>query len=287
MRVIQLNGIAIRKFFVIIAILFCKVPEDCLKGCAGEEILLFQAQALSLLGAVIRVQDGRNAFRQSLFLHGCRIFLLVEKLKTEWVNRFRLPEAERVDCLSPITNHRHIIRDSIDVLVAQNDKYFFIFPAHAPRITPGKPVIRFFVLKAVAEALLKKAVAVTDSKAHKRDILCCSAVEEAGGKTSKAAVSKGIIFNILKKVCLPSNIFQKSLCLLQEAKVHQIAVNNAAKQEFCRKITSDLPFFRLLPCLAAYIHRGVRNSVVKLFRISGRRLNMFVLQKPVPDCFLK
>ena len=174
MGVVQLDGIFLRERCKIIPMLLFVLAQDILEGCAGEEILLFQAQALSFVRIVVWIQHAGNRLCFVALPHRTVVFLLVKQLEIESIDGFRLPEAQRIDPLSAVPNDRHIVRHRIYLLVLKLDQHLFALSPDGPRVAKPLPIVRRLPLESVLKILLKQAVFVANPVAIQRDVVCGS-----------------------------------------------------------------------------------------------------------------
>ena len=97
MRVIKLYCVHLRKIInraenTLVA------AENVAERCSGKEILLLQAQAFTLVCAVVGIKHTRNVLNGILFADGKRVFLRIERGKIKFLLRFALKQAESADC---------------------------------------------------------------------------------------------------------------------------------------------------------------------------------------------
>ena len=97
MRVIKLYCVHLRKI-INRAENALVTAENVAERCGGKEILLLQAQAFTLVCAVVGIKHTRNVLNGILFADGKRVFLRIERGKIKFLLRFALKQAESADC---------------------------------------------------------------------------------------------------------------------------------------------------------------------------------------------
>src|ERR1700676_3858856 len=70
------------------------------------------------------------------------------------------------------------------------DPHRLVEPGNLPRIAPLQPVVRPFLLPAVADRLAEDAVFVAQAVTHRRQLHGGHGIEEAGGETAEAAIAQ-------------------------------------------------------------------------------------------------
>ena len=264
MRIVQLDRKALRQLREIVPMRAPVIAQDALDRRTRKEILLFEAQAFALARVVVGIQHGGDRLCKRAFLRGFCVILAVELRQIKAVYRLGLPQTQRIDTRSAVADHRHIIRDCPHRLIGEPDKDGFLFPPDAPRIPKARPVVGIFLLEAVLKPLLEQAVPVTDPVAVERDVLRRRGIQKTGSKPSQPAVAERIVLYLLKYGRRNPVLLQIPGGFLQQSKVHQIAVNQAAREEFRRKIAGALLVFRLFPARHKLCHRRTRHAVIKL-----------------------
>ena len=181
-----------------------------------------------------------------------------------------LPQAERVDALTAVADHRHIIRNSHDLLIAEGNLHGFFFAADAPRVAEARPIVRTLSLEAVVEVLLEQAVAIPQAKAVKRQAVRSGGIEEACGQTAQAAVAERVVLDLLEDGGINSVFLQVLIAFIEEAEIQQIVVDQAAYQELSGKVACTLLLLRFVPSLGKLRHSGAGDGLIKLLDGGGR-----------------
>lgn len=92
-RVVKLE-LRLPRELVPVAVPLQETPDDVLEGRGREEVLLAEAKLLALVGAVVRVENGRNGLRALPAQDGLNIVARVEGLQVEASDWLGGPEAE-------------------------------------------------------------------------------------------------------------------------------------------------------------------------------------------------
>ena len=130
-----------------------------------------------------------------------------ELLEVEVIRRAGGPQAQRVDGLAAVADHRPVVGNADqrrgpvprrraarrrESRTSSSSLHLdgFVGPRDFPRVGPGEPVVRLFVLPAVADGLPEDAVLVAQSVAHARNAERGHRIEETRGQPAQAAVAQ-------------------------------------------------------------------------------------------------
>ena len=115
MGVIHLNGPMLRKFLQGDLPLFER-SQHVLKRAAYEEVLLLEAQATTLVGAVIGIEHLGEGFRPHLFLDGAVVVADVKGVEVKALRGISAPETNAVAGVHLVPQNRHVVGDANGVL---------------------------------------------------------------------------------------------------------------------------------------------------------------------------
>src|SRR5262245_4019325 len=129
-----------------------------------------------------------------------------EQLEVEVIRSGRGPEAERINGLATVANHRPVKRDAEENRRPADDGtqhalskfertvqfYFdrFLQPCDFPGVRTPQPVIRLLTLPAILDGLLEDAVLVAQTIAHAGNLHRRHRINEAGRQPAEAAVAQ-------------------------------------------------------------------------------------------------
>ena len=163
---------------------------DILNRSGNKEILLLEAQTLSLRVVIRGVEDFTDDLCHCRLLHSLHVLTLIEKAHIER-GRLALPKAQNAVALSAVAGNKHIIRNARDFGIARNfNRVILIIPAvnnmtaeadlnglllarNEPDLAAGEPEIGQLGLPAVNELLLEDSVFVENGVAHSEISVGC------------------------------------------------------------------------------------------------------------------
>ena len=284
MRIVQLNSDELRQTVIIRAVLLAIVAQNVLQRCAGENILLLDAQTLALPCGIVRIQNAGNILGLVLLFKRLDIVLRVKGIEVQFFLSFALPEAERADRRCLIADDRHIIRDAVDSLVSKFDLDSQLVTAVTPRVAVFGPVVRVFTLAAVYKRLLEQAEAVAQAIAGQRQIERRGAVKKAGGQTAKAAIPECCVLNMLQTRKIDAFFGKGRFHFTQNAKIEKVAVDQTPNKILRRKIeraaARRLTALSLRPVVADLHHNDLPKRLMQpLWGCFLQRLVMLEMQQ--------
>ena len=130
--------------------------ENISNRSGGEEIFLLEPEYLALFTVIVRVKHLRNDLSVIFSLYSTIIVTAVELSEVEILHALSLPKSECANVLSAKADNRHIIRHSVNSLVAVFKDYLVIFGSLRPRVAVLSPVVSLFLLEAVIYLLLER-----------------------------------------------------------------------------------------------------------------------------------
>ena len=93
-----------------------EVADHVLQGAAHEEVLLLQAQAPTLIRAVVGIEHLGEGLGAHLFLYGAVIVAAVEGIEVKRFGGIGSPQPQPVAGVNPIAQHRHVVGNADSVL---------------------------------------------------------------------------------------------------------------------------------------------------------------------------
>ena len=285
-RIVQLDSDLFREELPVVVVELLEALDDVLQRSRAEEVLLLEAQFLTVHGSVVRVQDLGNRFGKFHVLHSGDVVTIVEVAKAEVVSGFGAPEAEVVHRVVLVTRDRRIVREGHHVVLrfpAVAEATVFVHPAdHVaverhldsvsragdfPRVREAQPVIRLFFLFAVHNLLAEHAVFVTDAHTRCRKFERCHGVEEASCQTAKTSVAKPCVHFLFAEFFERHADFVKSFRHgAFDVEVQHGVAERTANQKFEREVIDALDVFfvigvlRLDPTVNKTVTHGVSHS---------------------------
>ncbi len=257
--------------------------DDVLDRCAGEEVLLAQAQLATGRRAVVRVQHPRDVLELVLHLGGARVVAAVEGVQIDVRRRRRLPQPQRADLARAVARHHHVEGLGIDFgggtpqrLVAvvfdpaaEAHRVVDAQTQELPRRTVAKPRVGMFHLPAFDDALREHAVLVADAVAERRQSERGHRIEETRRQPAEAAVAQRRIGLLLLDVLEPLGMaLQRVRSVGRQVQRRQRVAQRAAHQEFHRQVVHApaalLCRLRGHPALRQLCARQVRHATQPL-----------------------
>ena len=160
---------------------------------------------------VIGIENLHDGFCQILLFHCLLIIAPVKGIQLEGSDGLRIPDAQGIDHIVSVTDHRQVIGDCPDGLIPLLDEIVPSIPALSTDISAEfdlhgilgaadfkgvavlQPVIRHLHLVSVLNLLLEHSVAVADAAAVGRIAQGRQRIQETCCQPSQAAVSKSRI----------------------------------------------------------------------------------------------
>ena len=223
-----------------------------------KEIFLFQAQILSFLSGIIRINIQTDRFH-------IRKILAIIPVTRRNIRRFCTPQTQCIHRLCMGTDHRHVIWHSKYMAgVAMPEMHITIFIitdlnlaielhihgmlefADLPRIANPHPHIRhFYLLTIFIDKLTEQPCPVADAVAIYHIVLTGSRVHKACRQTAKTAIAKTRIILLICNFLIGNTKLLQSLCHdVINAKILQIACQHPAQQKLHRKVIHLLEILR-------------------------------------------
>ena len=255
--VIELNGIELGKA-IHGAVALHMGAGDLRQGGAHQEILLAQAQLLTLLVVIIGVQDLADGLGAGGLAEGAQVIAVIEALHID-AGALGLPQAQHAHGLGIIAGNIHIVghgqhRFVIDILLhqvalvpvllqppAEFDLHGVLLIGAQPYLAAGQPVIGQLGLGAVHQLLLKDAVLVQDGVAGAVVTIGGHAIQVAGSQAAQAAIAETWVRLAGKEpLRCGAKGGQRLGKGLHQPQVIQAVFQALAHQEFHRKIVDAL-----------------------------------------------
>ena len=277
-RIIELHGVFRGKVRIIPSVTGAVGAQQVLHRGADQHILLLDAQLTPFPLAVVGIKEFHNVLRPVLVRGGGGVLLLVEQGKINFVQAFRLPQAQRAHVLGPVAHHRHIVRHRQHIARFHFHHHSLIQPPDGPGIAVAGPVVRLLLLGAVLETLPEQAVAVAQAVAGQGNIVGHGAVHKASGQAAQAAVAEGVVLNILQDRQVDALFRQQTAAFLQHVHAEQVVVHQAAHQEFGAQVVNLLGalFLAGVAGIAAALHNFIAHhqgqGLVQLLRRGVRHV---------------
>ena len=279
------------------------VAHDALYTGRYEEVLLNQAKALALVGAVLRIEELSNLVDVVPVLLTLLNFIIGQgSVIGEVLACLCIPQAQGIYSTVLVADNRHIIRHGsyLGIALMHGSRGTVIVDAHIrlaiktnlyglvrlPEL-PGKavtqPVIRNLYLLVVDDLLLKEAVLVTDTATMSRQAQRSHGIHEAGCQTAKAAVAETCIRLLgIEIIQIKIQLLQHSLQSILQIKVNQVGIQETPQQELNGEIINLLlvVFLILLICLNPVLGSILLNylgkSLINLMLIQAGKLTAIV-----------
>ena len=266
--VVELDGGGLVEVHQILAVSGAVDPQNVLEGRAGENILLADAQELSLAGFVVGVEDAGDVLGAVLLLE--RLFEIpgIEGVEVQLLLRLALPQAQCADVVGMVAENGHVVGHGDDGLVGEGDLHGMLFPAVAPGIAVAGPVVGHFLLVAcLVEALLEEAEAVAEAVAREGNALGDGAVQEAGGQAPQAAVAQCGVLDVFELGKIHALFGEGAADGMENAHVEEVGVDQPSHEVFGGEVVGlavPLPaLFALGPVFADGHHHGLPQTVVE------------------------
>ena len=200
-RIVQLDGDLLGEELPVVVVQLLEAADNVLQGGGAQEVLLLEAQFLTVHGGVVRVENLRNRFGEFHVLHGGDVVAVVEVAEAGVVGGLRAPEAQVVHGVVLVARNRSIVREGEHVVLrfpAVVEPALVVHPAYHVAVErdldgvgrAGEPVIRLFFLFAVHNLLAEHTVFVADTHTGGWQFERGHGVEEAGGEAAEATVTE-------------------------------------------------------------------------------------------------
>lgn len=212
MRIVQLNRDAFREEFPVAVVELLEAADNVLERRRAEEVLLLQAEDLSVHRRVVRVEDLRNRFGKFHVLDRGQIVAVVKVGEPEFIRGLGAPKAQVVHRVVAVSRNGRIVGERKNVILcfpAVAELALFVGPGDHiaaernldgicrtgdfPRIREAEPVVGKLFLLAVLDLLVEHAIFIADAHARRREFERRHRIEEARGETSEASVAKSRI----------------------------------------------------------------------------------------------
>ncbi len=250
---------------------FAEAAQDVVHGGCDEEVLLAEAELLTLHGGVVRVEDLGEVLGENFAFHGFNVVTAVEFVEGEFVGGLCAPEAEGINVCAAEADDRQVVGDGLHLLCGDPDPFVAagaagvvldvaaeadeagVFGAlHFPGIAVFEPVIRLFALLAIDHTLTENTVVVAQAVARRREVERGERVHEAGCEAAETAIAEtGVHFVVAQTVPVEAERVHSFAALVLEAEVDHVVTEEAADEELEREVidAADL-------CGAVSILRG-------------------------------
>ena len=208
-RIVQLDGDLLGEELPVVVVQLLEAADNILQRSGAEEVLLLEAQFLTVHGGVVRVQHLGDGLGEFHVLHGGDVVAVVEVAEAEVVGGLGAPEAQVVHGVVLVARNRGVVREGEHVVLrfpAVAELALVVHPAHHvaverdldgvrrtgdfPGVREAQPVVRLFFLFAVHDLLAEHTVFVADTHAGGREFERCHGVEEAGSQAAETAVAE-------------------------------------------------------------------------------------------------
>ena len=233
------------------AVLCLVLRADVLQRCRNEEVLLLEAERLTLAVIILRIKDHRNGLGHCVLFDRLEVLARGEQLHVERDRALCLPQTQTRDIVRVVAGDRHIIRhgedrgivviihDQLAVLVemgvdgaADLDLAGLVHRRNLPYIAGGEPGVRQLDLLAVLDLLLEDAVLVADGIAGAAHARGGHAVHVARRQTAQTAVAEARVSLLLEDVRhLKTHVFERCGQRVEHAEVVGIVAQAAAYEE--------------------------------------------------------
>ena len=253
-RIVDLDRRVVGKVMQVAAALHALV-EDQLGGIADHEILLIDAEKLSVLIAVIGIQEEGQVFLDLFFVK------TDTRADQSLIDRVQVKET-KASALASVTCDIDLIHGGKKLQIAALHLIVLVGALHPVGHAPLAPVVRSHVLLAVLEGLFEQTAVVGQAYAVSGKAQCRKAVDEAGCKSAKAAVSEGgLVFKFLQLRNVFPSLSQFRFHIIVDAEVDQVVGKKFTDQEFCRNIVNFLLSAVISPVPAGVLRQGQRRVV--------------------------
>ena len=118
MRIVQLEYILLRQVVDIAAFFGHKSPNRGLDGCGNEEILLLEPEFFPLYMVVAGIKDLADRTGNVVLFHRLLIIAFIKGVQMEDLDRFGIPDPQGIDETVAVTDNRHIVRNSLNLVAA-------------------------------------------------------------------------------------------------------------------------------------------------------------------------
>ena len=209
---------------------------------------------------IVRVQYLHNIPGKVLLLHSLAVVAFVERIKLEAINRFRVPDTQRIHNAVAITDDRQVIGNRPYYLIALlfeitsavlvhiyidiSAKFHFLGvfrSSQFKRIAVPQPVIRHFNLISVPDFLLEHTITVTDATAISGIPQSRQGIQETCCKTSQPAVTKGCVgFLVFHHININTHFLQRLFHRFIRLQIDNIIAKRTAHQKLHGKVIYHL-----------------------------------------------
>ena len=256
---------------------------------------------------VVRIENAGERFGVERLGDRSDEIAAAEPLKVERMSRGGAPQAQRVDRLSAIADHRPVIGDADQRRgPVRNDPQsaFAQFKRAAerhwdalrrthdlPRIGVSEPVVGPLLLPAVLNLLLKDAVLIAQAIAHRRQLHRGHRIKEAGRETAETAVAQTRVGLLLEDfppfaaVAIETRPDDRI-----EQQIHDVVGERTADEKLDRDVIDPLRVLARVgligaqPSVRKNVSDRTRGGLVALPRVGGLGLdNVVEFQMPLVE----
>ena len=232
-----------------------QVADHVLQRAAHEEVLLLEAQAPPLVGAIVGIEHLREGLAAHLLLHSAVIIPAVEGIEIKRFGGIGPPQPQPVAGVDAIAQHRHVVGHAdgvfgrnpahpvVAVLIAialgaaaEAHEAGLIRMGDLPGPAGLEPLVGDLHLPAVADQLVEDAEFVADAVAGGRDLQRGHRFEEAGRQPPQAAVAQARLLLHIEDLLdvVDPEAAQRLGRLLLDAQHQQVVAQLRADQELRR-----------------------------------------------------
>ena len=246
-----------------VGVVAAETAHEVGQRAGDQEIFLREAQPLSHLGGVVRVEHAGQRLRRDAADQGADEVARAELLEVEVVVRRGAPQPQAVDGLAAEADHgpvvgnadqgRGAIGDDLQVALvhlegaAELDLDGLAAARDLPRVLPAQPVVRMLALPAVLDRLPEHAVLVAQAVAHRRKLHGRHRIEEAGGQPSEAAIAEpGIGLLLDQAEPVEAALARGALDERMQHQVRDVVGQRPADQELHRQVVDPLRVFLIV-----------------------------------------
>ena len=234
--------------------------QHALQSGAYEEIFLLEPELLPGGGVVVGVEEAGDRLGVVVGLLRAGIVPGVEGVEIELlVHRACAPEPERIHRVRAVAKDWHIVGCGENAaVIAQlvHHAAVLLAPVHGaaeahlhglarhrclPRVAVGEPVVRLLGLTAGADTLAEEPIAVAETHADARHVLCRERVQIARRETAEAAVAEtGIALAFEQRVQILAELGENIGNHIADAELDEIVFEQPPDEKFHREVINDL-----------------------------------------------
>ena len=266
MGVVELHRVELGKAAQIITMGNFESAQHILQGRRGQHILLLDAQALTLPGGVVGVQDAGDVLGLVLGFQSPQVVLIVEGVEVQLLLGLALPQAQCAHVLGAVADDGNVVGNGQNGMVGELDLHGVVIAAEGPGVAELCPVVGVLHLTAVGvKALLEQAELVAQAVAGQGNVRGSGAVQEAGRQTAKAAVAQSVVLDVLENRQVNPVLGKQLLHLVQDAQVEQVGIHQTADQVLGGDVVGLAIGHTGLLGMAPIVGNGHHNSLTQRF----------------------